>query len=70
MTVAHRIGQAQKTPRPRPGRAHDRRFEVHVHVHVVPINGMGDLDFTNADTDPDQAALDELHQQLSSALGS
>jgi diadenosine tetraphosphate (Ap4A) HIT family hydrolase len=46
-------------------------FEVpHVHVHVVPINGMGDLDFTNADTDPDQAALDELHQQRSSALGS
>jgi diadenosine tetraphosphate (Ap4A) HIT family hydrolase len=45
-------------------------FEVpHVHVHVVPINGMGDLDFTNADTDPDQTALEELRQQLAAALG-
>ena len=71
MTVAHRIGQAQKTLLD-PARVGlmIAGFEVpHVHVHVVPINGMGDLDFTNAETDPDQAALDELRQQLATALG-
>ena len=70
MTVAHRIGQAQKHSSTPPGRLMIAGFEVpHVHVHVVPINGMGDLDFTNAETDPDQAALDEIRQQLAAALG-
>lgn len=70
MTVAQRVGQAQKALLS-PARIGlmIAGFEVpHVHVHVVPINGMGDLDFANADTNPDQAALDELHQQLAAAL--
>ena len=71
MTVAQQVGQAQKALLS-PARIGlmIAGFEVpHVHVHVVPINGMGDLDFANADVDPDQAALDDLHQQLSAALG-
>ena len=71
MGVAHRIGQAQKDLLS-PARVGlmVAGFEVpHVHVHVVPINGMGDLDFANADTNPDQAALDGLRDQLAAALG-
>ena len=44
-------------------------FEVpHVHVHVVPLATMSDLDFAHADTDPDQADLDSLREQLAAAL--
>lgn len=31
----------------------------HLHIHVVPIDGVNDLDFANADPDPDPAGLDE-----------
>jgi len=70
MSVAHKIGQSQKALLA-PARVGlmIAGFEVpHVHVHVVPINGMRDLDFAHADTDPDQAALDELREQLAAAL--
>jgi histidine triad (HIT) family protein len=40
----------------------------HVHVHLVPINGMHDMDFGNADPDPDPAALDEAQQTIRMAL--
>ena len=40
----------------------------HVHVHLVPINGVHDLDFANADTDPDPAALDEAADKIRAAL--
>ena len=44
-------------------------FEVpHTHVHVVPIDSMSQLDFANADTDPDQGALDEHLVSLREAL--
>ena len=69
-SVAHRIGQAQKALLS-PARIGlmIAGFEVpHVHVHVVPMNGMGDLDFTQADVSPDQADLDALRDQLASAL--
>ena len=70
MQVAHRIGQAQKAS------VSARRigmliagFEVpHVHVHVVPIDGMHHLDFTQADTSPDQADLDEVADLLRANL--
>ena len=40
----------------------------HVHVHLVPINGVHDLDFANADTDPDPAELDEAADTIRAAL--
>ena len=71
-SVAHRIGQAQKALLS-PARIGlmIAGFEVpHVHVHVVPMNGMGDLDFAQADVSPDQADLDALREQLAAALES
>jgi len=41
----------------------------HLHIHVVPIRGVHDLDFSNADTDPDPAALDDAAARLVAALG-
>ena len=63
------------------GRAVDRAFapekvgmmiaglEVpHVHVHVVPMSGVRDLDFANADPDPSPESLDEAAEAIRSAL--
>jgi histidine triad (HIT) family protein len=41
----------------------------HVHLHVVPIRGVHDLDFSNADQSPDERALDEAASALRGALG-
>lgn len=44
-------------------------FEVpHVHVHVVPIDGMNDLDFANADHRAGAAALDDAAGKLRRAM--
>ncbi len=44
-------------------------FEVpHVHVHVIPINTMANLDFSTADTGPDQSRLDEQLVRLRAGL--
>lgn len=40
----------------------------HVHVHVVPINGVHDLDFANADPNPADADLDDAANRIRSAL--
>lgn len=40
----------------------------HVHLHVVPIDGVNDLDFGNADHDPDPAALDDAAERIRVAL--
>lgn len=40
----------------------------HVHLHVVPISGVHDLDFANAERDPDPAALDAAAEKLREAL--
>jgi histidine triad (HIT) family protein len=40
----------------------------HVHVHLVPIDGVNDLDFANADPDPDPAALDDAATRIRDAL--
>lgn len=41
----------------------------HVHLHVIPINGVHDLDFANADTSPDGSDLDRAAAALREALG-
>ncbi|NNC80725.1 MAG: HIT family protein [Acidimicrobiales bacterium] len=70
MTVAHAIGRAQKTVfRPARVGLMIAGFEVpHTHVHAVPMDSMRQLDFSNADNRPDQAALDEQHQALRTQL--
>lgn len=40
----------------------------HVHWHVVPIDGVHDLDFANAETDPDPADLDAAADALRASL--
>jgi diadenosine tetraphosphate (Ap4A) HIT family hydrolase len=70
MAVAHQLGAAQRAVVP------CRRvglliagFEVpHTHLHVIPVDGMGDFDFARADTDPDQAELDEVAERLRAEL--
>jgi histidine triad (HIT) family protein len=70
MVVAHAIGKAQQ-------QAFDPArvglmiagFEVpHVHVHVVPTESMADLDFKNADSRAQAAALDDAAERLRAAL--
>ena len=41
----------------------------HVHVHLIPIQRESQLNFANADNDPDPAQLDEIAERLSRALG-
>ncbi len=70
MTVAHTIGNAQKSvvECARIGLM-IAGFEVpHTHVHVVPIEGMGDLDFRNAETSPRADRLDAVATELRTAL--
>lgn len=40
----------------------------HVHWHVVPIDGVHDLDFANADPSPDPAALDAAADAIRAEL--
>ena len=40
----------------------------HVHVHLAPIHDLSDLNFANADLNPDPAALDEAAETIRSAL--
>ncbi len=69
-TVGHTIGRAQKavfTPA-RVGLI-IAGFEVpHVHLHVIPIDRMSQLEFANANTDPDQGELDQQLVALRQAL--
>jgi histidine triad (HIT) family protein len=70
MEVTHRVGQVQKELL-QPARVGlmIAGFEVpHVHIHVVPMNSMAALDFGQADGNPDQEDLDQLRQELESAL--
>lgn len=70
MTVAQRIGRAQETAfSPTRVGLMIAGLEVpHVHLHVVPINGVHDLDFANAERDPDPAALDDAQACVLEAL--
>ena len=40
----------------------------HVHIHLAPIEGLHDLDFANADPDPDPADLDNAAEKIRAAL--
>lgn len=69
-TVGHAIGNAQKAVfNPARVGLMIAGFEVpHTHVHVIPIQSMAQLDFANADTNPDQEALDQYLVDLRAAL--
>lgn len=72
MRVAHHIARAQRAviPCQRVGLL-IAGFEVpHTHVHVIPVDAMGDFDFSRADTSPDPAQLDAIAQQLRDELRS
>lgn len=58
--VAHAIGKVQQQVfRPAKVGLMVAGLEVpHVHLHLVPIRGVHDLDFANAEPDPEPAALD------------
>ncbi len=69
-TVAHALGRAQKKVY-RPDRIGlmIAGFEVpHTHLHVVPLETMAQLDFANANANPDQGELDDALEQLRTAL--
>lgn len=73
MTVARNVARAQRAvfSPPRVGLM-IAGFEVpHTHVHVVPMSSMAQLDFLNADANPDAAKLDgfldELRRELRDA---
>ena len=40
----------------------------HVHVHIVPMSGVRDLDFANADPDPSAESLDGAAEKIRLAL--
>jgi histidine triad (HIT) family protein len=40
----------------------------HTHIHLVPIDGVNDLDFDNAERDPDEAALDDAAERIRNAV--
>lgn len=70
MTVARRIGDAQKSvfDAPRAGLV-IAGFEVpHAHLHVFPTWEMADFDFTRADQNPDPATMDTAAESLAAAL--
>jgi len=70
MTVAHAIGNAQMAVfAPSRVGLMIAGFEVpHTHVHVVPMDSMDQLDFRNANTDPDSGALDRHQESLRTQL--
>jgi histidine triad (HIT) family protein len=71
MTVSKRIARAQQDLfSPAKVGLMIAGLEVpHVHLHVVPIRGVHDLDFSNADPSPDPATLDAAADALRGALG-
>jgi histidine triad (HIT) family protein len=40
----------------------------HVHIHLSPIDAIGDMNFANADRDPDPERLDRVAERLRRAL--
>ena len=72
MAVSHTIGRAQQLAfQPVKIGFMIAGLEVpHCHIHLVPIRGVHDLDFANAEVDADPMALDAAAQRLRDALHS
>ena len=70
MVVAQRVGVAQQEVfEPLRVGLMVAGLEVpHVHLHVVPIWGVADLDFANAEANPDPAALAAAAEAIRGAL--
>lgn len=70
MTVSQHVGRAQQTAfSPTRVGLMIAGLEVpHVHLHVVPIDGVHDLDFANASTDPDPDEMDAARDAIVDAL--
>lgn len=66
MTVSQRIGRAQQVAFApvRIGLMIAGLEVPHCHLHVVPINGVHDLDFANAASEPDPDAMDSAQRQI------
>ena len=64
--VAHAIKKA--VPCKRIGVAVIGLEVPHTHVHLVPMNSMGDLDFTRAKLSPSKADLEEVAIKIQGAL--
>lgn len=69
-TVAHHIARVQQDAfAPEKVGLMIAGLEVpHVHLHVVPIRGVHDLDFANADLDPGADALEDAARRLRDGL--
>jgi histidine triad (HIT) family protein len=68
--VAQAIGRAQERAfRPRRIGLAVIGIEVpHVHLHTLPIDAIGDLDFSKADRQPKPAALDDAAARIRAEL--
>ena len=68
--VSQRIGAAlERAYRPAKVGLMLAGLEVpHVHIHLVPIWGVHDLDFANAEAAPPEEALDEAQRTVRGAL--
>ena len=66
LAVSQRIGQAQQAAFSpvRIGLMIAGLEVPHVHLHVVPMNGVHDLDFANAQRDPDPERLDAARDAI------
>ncbi|MEZ6057905.1 MAG: HIT family protein [Planctomycetaceae bacterium] len=69
--VATKVGQAIQTAfQPTKVGMMIAGLEVpHTHLHLVPIQAIGDLDFSKQDQHPDPAAMDDAMLRLRAALG-
>lgn len=69
-TVARRLGRAlQRAYAPAKVGMMLAGLEVpHVHIHLVPIDGIHDLDFDNADPDPSDDDLDDAATTVRAAI--
>jgi histidine triad (HIT) family protein len=69
-TVARTIGEAQmRVFRPARIGLIIAGFEVpHAHLHVIPVETMADLNFANAEREPDPAGLDDSCTRLRDEL--